>query len=96
MDSDFASGYSRGELYSPPKETVNHPSHYQTKKGIEAIDVMEAFTEDMTGAEAVLTATILKYILRWKKKNGVEDLKKAEWYLARLIEKVKLKEEYNV
>ena len=43
------------------KETVNHPDHYQTRRGIEAIDVMEAFTENMSGDEAVLTATILKY-----------------------------------
>lgn len=70
------------------KETVNHPDHYQTRRGIEAIDVMEAFTENMSGDEAVLTATILKYMLRWKKKNGVEDLKKAQWYLDRLITKV--------
>lgn len=66
-------------------ERVNHPAHYQTNKGIEAIDVMEAFTEDMKGSDAVLTATILKYLLRWKKKNGLEDLKKAKWYLERLI-----------
>ena len=66
-------------------ERVNHPAHYQTSKGIEAIDVMEAFTEDMKGSDAVLTATILKYLLRWKKKNGLEDLKKAKWYLERLI-----------
>lgn len=68
-------------------DKVNHPDHYQTRKGLEAIDVMEAFTEDMKGDEAVLTATILKYMLRWKKKNGVEDLKKAQWYLDRLISK---------
>lgn len=71
-------------------EMVNHPDHYQTQNGLEAIDVMEAFTEDMTGAEAFLTATILKYMLRWKKKNGIEDLKKARWYLDRLISKLEV------
>ena len=64
---------------------VNHPNHYQTKSGIETIDVMEAFTEGMTGSEAINTAMVIKYICRWKKKNGIEDLKKAEWYLKRLI-----------
>ncbi len=66
-------------------ERINHPSHYQTKNGLEAIDVMEAFTEDLKGAEAINTSNVLKYICRWKNKNGVEDLKKAQWYLNRLI-----------
>lgn len=84
---------SEEKVYCHPKHTskkrvVNHPDHYQTEIGLEAIDVMEAFTEDMIGAEAFLTATVLKYLLRWKKKNGVEDLKKARWYLNRLIRKM--------
>lgn len=69
-------------------ERVNHPSHYQTKAGIECIDVMEACTEELTGAEAVNTCQIIKYIWRWKKKNGLEDLKKTRFYLDRLIEHV--------
>lgn len=68
-------------------DNVNHPSHYQTKSGLEVIDVIEAFTEDLVGMEAVCTANALKYICRWKKKNGEEDLKKAVWYLNKLIEK---------
>lgn len=70
------------------KDVVNHPEHYQTSKGLETIDVIEAFTEDLTGMEAVCTANALKYICRWKKKNGVQDLKKAKWYLEKLIEKL--------
>ena len=69
-------------------ERVNHPSHYQTKAGIECIDVMEACTEELSGAEAVNTCQIIKYIWRWKKKNGLEDLKKTRFYLDRLIEHV--------
>lgn len=64
---------------------VDHPLHYQSDKGVEVIDVMEAFTEGLEGIEAVDTAQIIKYICRWKKKNGKEDLKKAEWYLQHLI-----------
>lgn len=71
---------------------VAHPVHYQTSNGLETIDVMEAFTEDMTGYEAVCTSNVLKYICRWKKKNGLEDLKKAEWYLKRLIEHIESSE----
>ena len=71
---------------------IAHPAHYQTSNGLETIDVMEAFTEDMAGYEAVCTSTVLKYICRWKKKNGLEDLKKAEWYLKRLIERIESSE----
>lgn len=69
-------------------EKVNHPEHYQSKKGFEVIDVMDAFTEGLEGIEAVDTAQVIKYICRWKKKNGLEDLKKAKWYLDHLISKV--------
>lgn len=68
-------------------EKVNHPEHYQSKKGIEVIDVMDAFTEGLEGIKAVDTAQVIKYICRWKKKNGLEDLKKAKWYLDHLISK---------
>ena len=71
---------------------VAHPAHYQTSNGLETIDVMEAFTEDMAGYEAVCTSNVLKYICRWKKKNSLEDLKKAEWYLMRLIEHIESSE----
>lgn len=66
-------------------DPVNHPVHYQSKNGLEAIDVIKAFTDDLTGIEAVTTGNILKYICRWKHKNGLQDLKKAKWYLEYLI-----------
>lgn len=68
------------------KEMVDHPDHYQTESGLETIDVIEAFTSDMKGIEAFCTGNAIKYLCRWKKKNGIEDLKKAQWYLNRLIE----------
>ena len=67
------------------KDMVNHPDHYKSKTGLEVIDVIEAFTDDLNGMEAVDTANAIKYILRWKKKNGVEDLRKAIWYINHLI-----------
>ena len=78
------------------KETVNHPNHYQSVNGLEVIDVMESFTEELKGIEAVDTAQIIKYICRWKKKNGLEDLKKAEWYLNHLIDFVEEKENGSI
>lgn len=68
-------------------DNVSHPQHY-THGGIECIDAIEAATHDLVGAEAVLTGQVIKYIWRWKWKNGVEDLQKAKWYLDRLICKV--------
>lgn len=66
-------------------DMVNHPQHYKTKAGLETIDVIEAFTYGLNGIEAVDTANVIKYICRWKKKNGLEDLRKAQWYLNHLI-----------
>lgn len=67
------------------EDLVNHPSHYATSSGLETIEVIEAFTEGLVGVEASDTANILKYACRWKKKNGVEDLKKIIWYANHLI-----------
>ena len=81
----------RNELYSENVETklaedlVNHPEHYKAKNGLEAIDMIAAFTDGLQGMEAVCTANALKYLCRWHKKNGVEDLKKAKWYIEYLI-----------
>lgn len=74
--------------YETDDKMVSHPPHYQTKSGIETIQVIEAFTEGLDGIEAVCTANVIKYICRWKKKNGLQDLKKAQWYLTHLIEHV--------
>ena len=76
-------------------DKVNHPDHYKAETGMEVIDVIEAFTFDLKGIEATDTGNILKYICRWKKKNGLEDLKKAEWYLKHLIDHVEKLEKEN-
>lgn len=69
----------------PTPDYVNHPPHYQTKSGLETIDVIEAFTENLHGIEATDTGNIIKYACRWKEKGGVEDLKKIVWYAKHLI-----------
>ena len=72
-------------------ELVNHPDHYKSEKGLEVIDVIDAFTSDLDGIEAFDTGNIIKYVCRWKKKNGVQDLNKAKWYLEHLISIVEKK-----
>lgn len=71
--------------YETDDKMVSHPGHYQSESGLEVIDVIEAFTADLKGIEAVDTGNAIKYLCRWKKKNGVQDLKKAMWYLTNLI-----------
>lgn len=75
------------------EDMVNHPRHYISKNGLETIDVIEAFTEDLDGIEAVCTANVIKYICRWKHKNGLQDLEKASWYLNKLINHISNEEE---
>ena len=63
-------------------DMVNSPPHYN-KAGVECIDAIQAATED--GFEYYLQGNILKYLWRYRYKNGVEDLEKAKWYLEKLI-----------
>ena len=72
-------------MYESNDPMVSHPSHYQSKSGLEVIDVVEAFTDGLEGIEACDTGNIIKYMCRWKQKNGIQDLKKARWYLEHLI-----------
>lgn len=81
--------------YESYDKMVSHPEHYQSETGLEVIDVIEAFTFNLKGYEAVYTANILKYICRWKKKNGIQDLEKAKWYLTKLINNLKEIEKEN-
>ena len=66
-------------------DMVNHPPHYN-KAGIETIDAIQAMTDD--GFEYYLQGNIMKYLWRYRYKNGVEDLEKALWYLKKLIKVV--------
>lgn len=65
-------------------DNINHPEHY-TEGKYECIDVMK----EVLGFETVEDFCIcnaFKYIWRHKKKNELEDLKKANWYLNKIIE----------
>ena len=71
--------------FPPVVDMVNHPPHY-TQGGVECLDAIRAMTGD--GYEGFLRGSILKYLWRYPMKNGVEDLKKARFYLDRLISEV--------
>jgi hypothetical protein len=66
---------------SETKDEVNHPEHYTSGK-YETIDIIKDSVYDY---KSYLHGNIIKYILRYKKKGGVQDLKKAQVYLNWLI-----------
>ncbi len=64
-------------------DMVNSPPHYN-QQGVECIDAIHAATDD--GFEYYLQGNIMKYVWRYRYKNGKQDLQKAAWYLEKLIE----------
>ena len=73
----------KAEHEKQKEDMVNSPKHYN-ESGIECIDALEAMLGK--GFESYLQGNIAKYLWRYKYKNGLEDLKKAQWYLNKLIE----------
>lgn len=67
---------------------VDHPSHYGGEDNpFEAIKIIEA--HNLSFSEG----NVIKYLLRYKKKNGLEDLEKAAWYMNRLVKMAKEKQD---
>ena len=77
---------SKGDIFmnEEKKEMVNHPKHYNMGK-YECLDVVKELIKDMKGIEATLFFNAFKYLWRYKQKNGLQDLKKCEFYLKELI-----------
>ena len=67
------------------KHDAVHPNHYH-KGGLECFDVIKAITGDKY--DGFLVGNIIKYIFRYRDKNGVEDCKKAAVYLDKLIKEL--------
>ena len=80
---------AKWEMNCKDKDMVNNPPHYN-KYGVECIEAISSATGE--GYEYYLQGNIIKYLWRYRYRNGVQDLEKAQWYLSRLIE-VKKKEE---
>ena len=68
-------------------DNVNSPAHY-CNGGIECIEAIKAATTGLQGVEGYCIGNAIKYLWRWKFKNGVEDLKKARWYINRTIQEL--------
>ena len=72
-------------------DPVTNPSHYQTKAGLEAIDVIDSFFHD-----SFHLGNVFKYLARAGKKGDyVEDLQKAAWYLEREIDRANTDKKEN-
>jgi len=83
---EYLTGKGKLTINKELEDVVNHPIHYN-KSGIETIDAIEAMTNE--GFDYYLQGNIMKYLWRYKYKNGVEDLEKAQWYLNKLISTIK-------
>jgi hypothetical protein len=73
-------------------DPVNKPKHYMlfANEGIEVRDVIEKLVEKLEWTPNLMCVAdyvqLMQYLMRFMDKNGVEDLKKAKWYLDKLIE----------
>lgn len=65
-------------------DMVNHPAHYKVA-GMEVIDILES-TLSSDEFYGYCLGNVYKYLFRHGKKNGLEDLKKAQWYLNKLVD----------
>ena len=73
-------------------DNVNNPTHY-TQGEIECIDCIKAATVNKVGIEAFCVGNAIKYLFRYENKNGLEDVRKAQWYINRLIQELEEKKE---
>jgi hypothetical protein len=76
-------------LHKSNDDKVSKSNPYISTTGMEVIDVIEAFTEELRGIEATDTGNIIKHACSWKNKNGIRDLEKIMWYTQHLIEHLK-------
>jgi hypothetical protein len=71
---------------TPAPDLVN-PAHYKPEGGVECIEVIkQTLTRDQF--IGYLAGNNQKYIFRWQQKGGLDDLRKANWYLDRLIQEI--------
>lgn len=77
-------GKSRSDVEEAMSDTINHPEHYQSDNGIECIDAIQAALtpEEFRG---YCKGNVMKYTWRERTKQGDDSLRKARWYINRLL-----------
>jgi hypothetical protein len=88
--AEYVEKYLEGVKTDP----VNRPAHY-TSGGIKCIAAMQAAFGDEAVKDFCL-CNCFKYLWRHRQKNGVEDLKKARWYLNRLITEMEVEDDESM
>ena len=86
-DDKLAIAYEEVKMDGGSTDMVNHPKHYN-QGGIECIDALKAATVGKRGIEAVCVANVIKYCWRYEEKNGIEDVRKAKFYIERLLKEL--------
>ena len=86
-DDKLAIAYEKVKMDGGSPDMVNHPKHY-TQGGIECIECIKAAVTNKVGIEAVCVANVIKYLFRYEEKNGIEDVRKAKWYIERLLKEL--------
>nr|DAE41542.1 MAG TPA: nucelotide kinase [Caudoviricetes sp.] len=76
---------------NPVHDNINHPLRY-TKGDVECIDAIKAATVGKTGIEAVDVGHVIRYLWRYEEKDGLESVKKAQWYIEHLIKQLESKQ----
>lgn len=90
-DADSVELYEAVRNECTTEDNVQHPAHY-IGGSIECIDAM-AETQGVEAVKNFCICNAFKYLWRHGKKNGVEDVKKAAWYLNKFIELEEKKDE---
>ena len=75
-----------GWLRPERQRTVTVPDYYNGQGGMQPFDVIDAFGLDF------YEGNVVKYICRWRKKNGIEDLRKARTYIDEVIKRAEMEE----
>lgn len=86
-DAGYRNGINVAKENTIMNDNVLHPAHYN-QSGIECIEAIKDATVGKTGIEAFCVGNAIKYLWRYEKKNGLEDVKKAQFYINRLIQEL--------
>jgi hypothetical protein len=84
FDCSQRNDFDEWEKAEETEDLVNHPKHY-TQGKYEVIDIIMEAVKDLPPEQAVCVGHIIRYIMRYKYKNGLQDVKKCKWYTDKLI-----------
>jgi len=84
-------------------DSVNSPKHYLLKPGLEVMDVREAILEKLQSEGVVVPYVDIddwsrawEYLTRCFFKNGAEDIQKSQYYINRMVERIKDRSKFNL